>query len=355
MRALTTITAILLVGSALSSCDQPKIRAKSDEQAAQLAATTPHCNCPQTAAAGGTGEAAHAKKDVSDAQENPSGNERSASETDNTAEHVVESAPPMHASHMWPAHHEFYRHYREYAESEPAPYPVAPRTYYRDTYRAPRHVYSAPAPTGGLERYDQYIARTTPHQQSYNAQYAYDHSSSNASYSGAMEPAPRPSHDADYYNGLMLQYLDKSNHGYSAPRQTHAYQQSSSMNQQYAPPMQSHSMAAYGRDDTSSQQSIDRREGYGIVVHQGTGPSARYSAHASTGSVDAYNYMSSSSVSYSSGYGGGYGQGGANGITWVDGYGRGYFAGQRPTVSKTMRGVRLDPYNGYGVDCPDQD
>jgi hypothetical protein len=36
----------------------------------------------------------------------------------------------------------------------------------------------------------------------------------------------------------------------------------------------------------------------------------------------------------------------------VDGYGRGYFAGSLPTVAQSMRGERLDPYNGYLADCP---
>jgi hypothetical protein len=85
-------------------------------------------------------------------------------------------------------------------------------------------------------------------------------------------------------------------------------------------------------------------------------------------SVQSYGYVSASSVSYSesstssSGYDEGYAREGfergghryyRRGIVWVDGYGRGYFAGQRPTVAQTMNGKRMDVGHGYDVDCPE--
>jgi len=83
----------------------------------------------------------------------------------------------------------------------------------------------------------------------------------------------------------------------------------------------------------------------------------------STKSVDIYGYVSASSVSSyeSGGYEGAYGgyesrygaydarhrryYGGQ--VTWVDGYGRGYFNSAPPTVAATMRGRRLAPWHGY--------
>jgi len=84
-------------------------------------------------------------------------------------------------------------------------------------------------------------------------------------------------------------------------------------------------------------------------------------------SVQSYGYVSASSVSYtesseSTSTGGayereGYYRGGHHyyrgGVRWVDGYGRGYFAGQRPTVAQTMNGKRMDVGHGYDVDCPE--
>ncbi|MGN6516647.1 MAG: hypothetical protein ACTHLR_12510 [Rhizomicrobium sp.] len=89
-------------------------------------------------------------------------------------------------------------------------------------------------------------------------------------------------------------------------------------------------------------------------------------------SVFAYDYVSSSRVSYSessesyesggSYVGGGYEANGyyahghryyPNGIVWVDGYGRGYFAGQRPTVAQEMTGKRQSVWHGYDKDCPE--
>jgi hypothetical protein len=85
-------------------------------------------------------------------------------------------------------------------------------------------------------------------------------------------------------------------------------------------------------------------------------------------SVQSYGYVSASRVSYSesstssSGYSEGYAREGfergghryyRGGIVWVDGYGRGYFGGQRPTVAQTMNGKRMDAGHGYDVDCPE--
>src|SRR5690348_10545017 len=89
-------------------------------------------------------------------------------------------------------------------------------------------------------------------------------------------------------------------------------------------------------------------------------------------SVFAYDYVSASHVSYSessesyegagSYVGGGYEANGyyargrhyyRNGIAWVDGYGRGYFAGQHPTVAQEMTGKRMDVGHGYDADCPE--
>lgn len=84
-------------------------------------------------------------------------------------------------------------------------------------------------------------------------------------------------------------------------------------------------------------------------------------------SVQAYGYVSASTVSYSESSenyssGGGYAREGyergghhyyQNGVQWVDGYGRGYFAGQRPTVAQGMTGKRMDVGHGYDVDCPE--
>ncbi|HEY5336810.1 MAG TPA: hypothetical protein VIJ85_01285 [Rhizomicrobium sp.] len=88
-----------------------------------------------------------------------------------------------------------------------------------------------------------------------------------------------------------------------------------------------------------------------------------YNTDYSQQSVDAYDYVSSSRRSesrYSSSYSssstsyGAYGEGSYGGrITWVDGYGRGYYNSGPVTVAATMRGPRLDPYHGYLVDCPD--
>jgi hypothetical protein len=83
--------------------------------------------------------------------------------------------------------------------------------------------------------------------------------------------------------------------------------------------------------------------------------------------VQSYGYVSASRVSYSessqstSDDGGyareGYERGGHHyyrgGVRWVDGYGRGYFAGQRPTVAQGMTGNRMDVGHGYDVDCPE--
>jgi hypothetical protein len=83
--------------------------------------------------------------------------------------------------------------------------------------------------------------------------------------------------------------------------------------------------------------------------------------------VQSYGYVSASRVSYSkSTYSGGYDEGPAHEgyerdghryyrgkIVWVDGYGRGYFAGQRPTVAQTMNGKRMSVGHGYDADCPE--
>lgn len=85
-------------------------------------------------------------------------------------------------------------------------------------------------------------------------------------------------------------------------------------------------------------------------------------------SVDSYGYVSASSVSYSesnasASEGGGYDRDGymahghhyyRGGVQWVDGYGRGYYGGERPTVAQTMTGKRMAVGHGYDVDCPDQ-
>jgi hypothetical protein len=83
-------------------------------------------------------------------------------------------------------------------------------------------------------------------------------------------------------------------------------------------------------------------------------------------SVQSYGYVSASQVSYresSESYsGGGYAREGyvrgghhyyRGGVRWVDGYGRAYFGGQRPTVAQTMNGKRMDVGHGYDVDCPE--
>jgi len=41
-------------------------------------------------------------------------------------------------------------------------------------------------------------------------------------------------------------------------------------------------------------------------------------------------------------------------ITWVDGYGRGYFQTGPARVADSMSGRRLAPYHGYDADCPDK-
>jgi len=87
----------------------------------------------------------------------------------------------------------------------------------------------------------------------------------------------------------------------------------------------------------------------------------------STKSLDIYGYVSASSVNsyessgdYEGGYSG-YGEYDSRsgsydahhrryygaGVTWVDGYGRGYFNSAPPTVAATMRGRRLAPWHGY--------
>ncbi|HEY2033142.1 MAG TPA: hypothetical protein VGH02_05600 [Rhizomicrobium sp.] len=85
-------------------------------------------------------------------------------------------------------------------------------------------------------------------------------------------------------------------------------------------------------------------------------------------SVDSYGYVSASSVSYSessssTSEGGAYDRDGyiahghryyRGGIQWVDGYGRGYYGGQRPTVAQEMTGKRAAVWHGYDADCPDQ-
>ena len=84
-------------------------------------------------------------------------------------------------------------------------------------------------------------------------------------------------------------------------------------------------------------------------------------------SVQSYGYVSASRVSYSESSesyasGGGYEREGyyrgghhyyRGGVQWVDGYGRGYFTGQRPTVAQTMTGKRMDVGHGYDADCPE--
>jgi hypothetical protein len=86
--------------------------------------------------------------------------------------------------------------------------------------------------------------------------------------------------------------------------------------------------------------------------------------------VDAYDYVSTSRVSYteSSESSGdideAYSRSGMiagshrlyrGNIAWVDGYGRGYYDSGAPTVAQGMIGKRLAPYHGYDVDCPDRD
>jgi hypothetical protein len=77
--------------------------------------------------------------------------------------------------------------------------------------------------------------------------------------------------------------------------------------------------------------------------------------------------VSASTVSYSessesTSSGGGYAREGyyrgghhyyRGGVQWVDGYGRGYFAGQHATVAQGMTGKRMDVGHGYDVDCPE--
>jgi hypothetical protein len=67
-------------------------------------------------------------------------------------------------------------------------------------------------------------------------------------------------------------------------------------------------------------------------------------------SVDAYDYQSASRESDESYVANGPRNGG---VVWVDGYGRGYYAGPPPTVAATMRGKRLAAWYGYDQDCPD--
>jgi hypothetical protein len=84
--------------------------------------------------------------------------------------------------------------------------------------------------------------------------------------------------------------------------------------------------------------------------------------------VQSYGYVSASRVSYSesSSSSGGYDEGTAREgfergghryyrgqIVWVDGYGRGYFAGQHPTVAQTMNGKRMSVGHGYDANCPE--
>jgi hypothetical protein len=84
--------------------------------------------------------------------------------------------------------------------------------------------------------------------------------------------------------------------------------------------------------------------------------------------VQSYGYVSASRVSYSesSTSSGGYDEGYAREgyergghryyrgqIVWVDGYGRGYFAGQHPTVAQGMTGERMSVGHGYDADCPE--
>ena len=84
-------------------------------------------------------------------------------------------------------------------------------------------------------------------------------------------------------------------------------------------------------------------------------------------SVDSYDYVSASRVSYSESSASysessaydrdGYVANGHHyyrgGIRWVDGYGRGYYGGQRPTVAQEMTGKRAAVWHGYDADCPD--
>lgn len=100
--------------------------------------------------------------------------------------------------------------------------------------------------------------------------------------------------------------------------------------------------------------------------HYREGYHGSYTARAEE-SVQAYGYVSASTVSYSESNesyssGGGYAREGyyrgghhyyRGGVQWVDGYGRGYFAGQRPTVAQSMTGKRMDVGHGYDVDCPE--
>lgn len=100
--------------------------------------------------------------------------------------------------------------------------------------------------------------------------------------------------------------------------------------------------------------------------HYASGYHGSYTSRSKE-SVQSYGYVSASSVSYSesSTSSGGYSEGYAhegfergghhyyrNGIVWVDGYGRGYYGGQRPTVAQSMNGKRMDVGHGYDVDCP---
>jgi len=84
-------------------------------------------------------------------------------------------------------------------------------------------------------------------------------------------------------------------------------------------------------------------------------------------SVDSYDYVSASRVSYSESSvsyseSGSYDRSGytaqghhyyRDGVRWVDGYGRGYYGGQRPTVAQEMTGKRAAVWHGYDADCPD--
>ena len=118
----------------------------------------------------------------------------------------------------------------------------------------------------------------------------------------------------------------------------------------------------YGYSSSSRVGYNDSRNGYS------NGGAYSYGASDTRGRGynNGYGYSSSSRVGYgdnSYGYSGGaYGYGATDtrgqsyynsGITWVDGYGRGYYAGPRPTVAQTMTGQRLDAYHGYDEYCPE--
>ncbi|MBS0273358.1 MAG: hypothetical protein JSR55_02935 [Proteobacteria bacterium] len=100
--------------------------------------------------------------------------------------------------------------------------------------------------------------------------------------------------------------------------------------------------------------------------YEGGGYHGSYTARSEE-AVQSYGYVSASTVSYSEsseGYAGaggyareGYYRGGRHyyrgGVQWVDGYGRGYFAGRRPTVAQSMTGKRMSVGHGYDADCPE--